>query len=134
MVFGNIFVKADSHPNRSMEFDALPGFADPPAGYGEVPFWWWSGGDLDLERLLWQIRELHAKGISGVQVNYSHTDAPGWGTDVGEPAIFSEAWWEIFSSVSEECGKLGMGIGLSTYTLDWPMGGENLFKQLFNSF
>ena len=131
MVFGNIFVKADSHPNRSMEFDALPGFANPPAGYGEVPFWWWSGGDLDLERLLWQIRELHAKGISGVQVNYSHTDAPGWGTDAGEPAIFSEAWWEIFSSVSEECGKLGMGIGLSTYTLDWPMGGKNLFKQLF---
>lgn len=120
-------------PSRADDLDVLPGFQNPPPGYGEVPFWWWSGEALDVDRLLWQLHELHAKGVSGVQVNYSHTDTPGWPTDVSEPAIFSDAWWGIYSQVSEECGKLGMGIGLSTYTLDWPWGGENLFGELFYS-
>ena len=97
----------------------------------QVPFWWWTGDDLDEDRLLWQVRELHKKGISGVQVNYSHTDSPGWPSDAKEPAIFSDDWWKFYARVSEECGKLGMGIGLSTYTLDWDNGGENLFKKLF---
>ena len=122
---------APGYPSRAPDLDALPGFQNPPAGYGQVPFWWWTGDDLDEERLLWQVRELHKKGISGVQVNYSHTDAPGWPSDPKHPDIFSEDWWKIYSRVSEECGKLGMGIGLSTYTLDWPRGGENLFKKLF---
>ena len=119
------------YPDRSPGLDALAGFKNPPPGYGQVPFWWWSGDVLDEDRLLWQVRELHKKGVSGVQVNYSHTDSPGWPSDLKGPAIFSDEWWEIYSSVSEACGKLGMGIGLSTYTLDWPNEGENLFKKLF---
>jgi hypothetical protein len=124
---------APGWPTREANLDALPGFQNPPAGYGEVPFWWWTGEDLNVDRLLWQLRELHKKGISGVQVNYSHLDTPGWSTDVQEPAIFSDDWWQVYSRVSEECAKLDMGIGLSTYTLDWPHGGQNLFLELFYS-
>lgn len=120
-------------PDRSEDLNALTGFQTPPPGYGGVPFWWWAGEDLDVERLLWQLRELHAKGISGVQVNYSHRDTPGWPTDDAEPKLFSEDWWRVYSRVSEECAKLGMGIGLSTYTLDWPNGADNLFYRLFYS-
>ncbi|MDG1358227.1 MAG: glycosyl hydrolase, partial [Akkermansiaceae bacterium] len=122
---------APGYPSRATDLDAFPGFQNPPPGYGEVPFWWWTGDDLNEDRLLWQVRELHDKGISGVQVNYSHTDSPGWPSDAKEPAIFSDDWWKLYARVSEECGKLGMGIGLSTYTLDWDDGGENLFKKLF---
>lgn len=39
----------------------------PPPGYGEVPFWWWSGEKLDKARLLWQIEELHRAGVSGMK-------------------------------------------------------------------
>ena len=35
--------------------------------------------------MIWQIRELHKKGISGVQVNYSHYDTKGWLTETDEP-------------------------------------------------
>lgn len=124
-------VDAPGYPSRAADLDALPGFRNPPAGYGQVPFWWWSGDALDPERLIWQLRELHAKGVSGVQVNYSHTDSPGWPSDLKGPEIFSEDWWEIYTKVADECGRLGMGIGLSTYTLDWPSGGDNLFRKLF---
>jgi len=121
------------YPSREPDLDVWPGFKDPPSGYGEVPFWWWTGEDLDAERLIWQLRELHRKGISGVQVNYSHYDTPGWPTEHDEPALFTDAWWAIYSRVSAVAAELEMGIGLSTYTLDWPRGATNLFHQLFYS-
>ena len=122
---------AIGYPDRSAGFDALPGFKNPPPGYGEVPFWWWTGEDLDVGRLIWQLRELHRMGISGVQVNYSHYDTPGWLSEMDEPALFTDAWWKVYARVSEECAKFDMGIGLSTYTLDWPRGAKNLFYDLF---
>ena len=122
---------AEGFPSRDASLDALPGFRNPPPGYGEVPFWWWTGDKLDADRMIGQVRELHKKGISGVQVNYSHLDTPGWLTDHDEPGIFTEQWWDVYGRISEECGKLGMGIGMSTYTLDWPRGAQNLFYQLF---
>lgn len=120
-------------PSRDPQLDVWPGFVKPPPGYGEVPFWWWTGGDLDPERMIGQIKELRKKGISGVQVNYSHYDTPGWLTEQGKPEIFSEDWWKVYSRIAEECGKLEMGIGMSTYTIDWPKGQPNLFQQLFYS-
>jgi len=122
---------AMGYPSRDVSLDALPGFQNPPSGYGEVPFWWWTGDDLNVDRMIWQVQELHNKGISGVQVNYSHFDTPGWMTDQDEPRLFTEAWWDVYSQISEACAKLNMGIGLSTYTIDWPRGAKNLFYELF---
>ncbi len=121
------------YPSRAADLDVLPRFRNPPPGYGEVPFWWWSGEDLDVDRMIAQVRELHGKGISGVQVNYSHYDTRGWMTDQKQPPIFSEAWWQVYGRISQVCGELDMGIGLSTYTLDWPRGAPNLFYHLFYS-
>ena len=124
-------VKAMGYPSRDVHLDALPGFVTPPSGYGEVPFWWWTGDKLNADRMIGQIKALHAKGISGVQVNYSHFDTPGWMTDQDEPRLFTEAWWDVYSQISEACAELNMGIGLSTYTIDWPRGAKNLFYDLF---
>jgi len=123
---------ASGYPSRDANLDALPGFQNPPPGYGEVPFWWWTGDPLDVERLTWQLDQLHRKGISGVQVNYAHEDSNGWPTYAAEPPIFSEPWWRIWGRIADECRQRGMGIGLSTYTLDWT-GADNLFRQLFYS-
>jgi hypothetical protein len=105
------------------------GFKSPPPGYGEVPFWWWTGEKLTKERLAWQIGELAKAGVSGAQVNYTHLRSHGWRTAPAEPPIFSDEWWEMFAFAAEECAKHGMGIGLSGYTIDWP-GRDNLFRQL----
>ena len=105
------------------------GFRAPPPGYGEVPFWWWTGERLDERRLVEQVEQLHAAGVSGVQVNYSHTRSGGMRTADVEPPIFSDEWWRIFNVVAEACARRGMGIGLSGYTIDWP-GPDNLFARL----
>ncbi len=120
-------------PSRAPDLDVLPGFKSPPPGYGEVPFWWWTGDALDAGRLVGQIEELHKKGVSGVQVNYSHHDTPGWQTDQDAPPLFTEAWWGVYQQVAQACADRNMGIGLSTYTLDWPRGATNLFYHLFYS-
>jgi hypothetical protein len=124
---------APGFPSREASLDVWPGFQKPPPGYGQVPFWWWTGEDLDAGRLIGQLKELHRKGISGVQVNYSHHDTPGWMTEHDEPALFTDAWWNIYSQVSAAAAEMDMGIGLSTYTLDWPRGATNLFHHLFYS-
>lgn len=124
---------APGFPSRNPNLDVLPGFKTPPAGYGEVPYWWWTGDNLDPDRMINQLKELHKKGISGVQVNYSHYDSPGWLTESQEPPIFSEDWWKVYSKVSEACAEMNMGIGMSTYTIDWPNGAHNLFYNLFYS-
>ncbi len=125
--------EAKGYPSRAPDFDVLPGFRAPPPGYGEVPFWWWSGDTLNADRMIEQLEKLHEKGISGVQVNYSHFDTPGWLTDESSPGIFTAAWWRIYTKISEACSRFDMGIGLSTYTLDWPRGAHNLFYRLFYS-
>jgi hypothetical protein len=128
---GSVCAGGPGFPSRDARLDVLPGFKNPPPGYGEVPFWWWTGDNLDADRMIGQIRELHKKGISGVQVNYSHFDSEGFLTEQGEPAIFSDAWWRVYAKISQACAKLDMGIGMSTYTQDWPDGAPNLFYRLF---
>ena len=80
------------YPDRSAAFDALPGFVNPPKGYGEVPFFWWQGDTLTHERLLWQLDQLKNKGISSLQINYSHQDSGGliygW-SNPSKPALFT---------------------------------------------
>ena len=105
-------------------------FKAPPPGYGEIPFWWWSGPDpLDRDRLLEQIEELHKAGIAGVQVNYAHYRNGVRPTQDSTPRLFSDEWWEIFGFVASECAKRKMGISLSNYTLDFPEG-KNLWTRL----
>ena len=105
-------------------------FRNPPAGYGEVPFWWWTGEELNAERLIWQLEQLHRAGISGVQVNYAHRDQRPWLTYPPEPEIFSDSWWDIYDTVAAACAERGMGIGVSGYTIDWQKTPGNLFSRI----
>jgi hypothetical protein len=40
-------------PDRSPKLDVLPGFKSPPAGYGDVAFYWRIGDTLTKERMFW---------------------------------------------------------------------------------
>ena len=113
-------------------------FETPPPGYGEVPFWWWTGEKLDPDRLKAQVLELSRKGIPGVQVNYAHQDVrnavqPNWLTYPNDPEVFTDEWFDVFEDVASYCNELNMGIGLSGYTLDWQHSPGNLFDRLLYS-
>ncbi len=113
------------YPDRSHSLDVLPGFINPPNGYGEVPFYWWQGDTLTRERMEWQLNQLQDKGISSLQINYSHLDTGGitYGlSNPSKPALFSEAWWELFKWFAAEAQKRGMTVSLSDYTLGIGQG------------
>jgi hypothetical protein len=107
-------------PDRSANMDVLPGFKNPPKGYGEVSFYWWIGDTLTHDRILWQLDQLKDKGITGLQVNYCHTDKGGASfglTYPSQPALFSPKWWELFQWFLKEAKKRDMSVSLSDYTL-----------------
>jgi hypothetical protein len=113
-------------PNRAADLDALPGFRQPPPGYGEVAFYWWLGDPLTKERLAWQIEQLDkVKGVMGLQINYAHTDHGGrsYGlTFPSEPPLFSEPWWKLVAWFVQEAKQHKMAVSLSDYTLGFGQG------------
>ena len=112
-------------PNRSTSLDILPGFINPPKGYGDVPFYWWIGDTLTREHLTWELDRLKDKGISSLQINYCHTDKGGisYGLSMpSKPALFSDAWWKLLKWFMPEAQKRGMSVSLSDYTLGLGQG------------
>jgi hypothetical protein len=111
--------------DRDSSFDVLPGFINPPKGYGEVPFYWWQGDTLTRERIQWQLDQMADKGISSLQINYSHRDYGGltYGlSNPSKPPLFSEAWWDLFKWFSAEAQKRDMTVSLSDYTIGVGQG------------
>ncbi len=97
-------------------------FINPPSCYGPIPFYWWHGEPLTIDRIRWQLDRLQEQGVAGVNINYQHdTDMK---TYPGEPALFSEQWWELWQQVVVECHQRGMTIGFDDYTLAWPDKGK----------
>jgi hypothetical protein len=116
---------AIGYPSRSPELDALPGFINPPQGYGDVAFYWWVGDPLTRERLLWQLDQLKDKGITSLQINYCHTDQGGvsYGLSMpSDPPLFTDAWWDLTGWFAGEAQKRGMSVSLSDYTLGVGQG------------
>ena len=65
------------------------------------------------------------KGISSLQINYSHRDSGGltYGlSNPSKPPLFSEAWWDLFKWFSEEASKRDMTVSLSDYTIGVGQG------------
>lgn len=122
-------------PSRAPDLDVKPGFVSPPPGYGEVAFYWWVGDPLTRQRLTWQLDRLAGHHISGLQLNYAHSDQGGlsWGLSYpSEPPLFSEAWWELFGWFMAEAKKRGMSVSLSDYTLG--VGQGSTFDNAVNAY
>ena len=112
-------------PDRSPKLDVLPGFKTPPVGYGDVAFFWWQGDTLTRERLTWELDQLKDKGVTSLQINYSHLDEGGisYGlSNPSKPALFTHEWWNLLRWFAVESQKRGMTISLSDYTLGIGQG------------
>ena len=64
-----------------------------------------------------------------MQVNYAHYRTGVRPSQDSTPRLFTDEWWDCFSFAAQECGRRGMGISLSNYTLDLPEG-DNLWRKL----
>ena len=116
---------SSGHPDRTAKADLKKGFATPPKGYGEVPFYWWMGDTLTKEHLTYHLDQMAAKKVTSLQVNYAHSDKGGvsYGlTFPSKPDLFTEEWWDLFGWFMEEAKKRNMTVSLSDYTLGVGQG------------
>lgn len=123
------------YPSREGKIDLRSNFVNPPKGYGNVPFYWWNGDTLKIERLLDQLELLSDAPIDGFSVSYIHThpsvdvalNAQGYGSfgraDAGIPAFYSAEWWDLWNRFSGECAKRNMGLGVDDYVVGWAKNG-----------
>lgn len=123
-------------PSRTGSIDIRKGFANPPKGYGNVPFYWWTGDSLNLDRLTEQLNILADASTDGLNISYNHTHSEvdtvlnaaghGWCGRVqgGAPRVFSDEWWNIWNKFSARCAQKGVGLGMDDYVVAWRNNGE----------
>ena len=80
-------------------------FRQPPLDYSDFVTWFWETGDLDKERITWQLEELKKKGVGGTWYYPRYLDGERYGT---QPTYFSEEWWEFFRHSVAEHKRLGL--------------------------
>ncbi|MCQ2184369.1 MAG: hypothetical protein MJY62_03045 [Bacteroidales bacterium] len=123
-------------PGHDNVSDLKEAFANPPRGYGNVPFYWWTGDSLDIGRLKEQLEILSEASTDGLCVSYNHThdkvdtelNAAGHGpcgrVSAGEPRVMSQEWWGVWNEFSALCAEKGVGLGMDDYVIAWPGNGE----------
>jgi hypothetical protein len=75
------------------------GFVEPDPEFSPAPIWWWSGAPVTLPRLCEQLDALVEQGVyNAVILNLAPT-GPTYGALADEPALFSEAWWELWAGL-----------------------------------
>lgn len=117
----------DNHKSHNSKSDRglSADFQSPPAGYGNVPFFWWLGDPLTKERLSWILEQMVGMKISCYQINYAHSDKKGktFGLSFpSEPKLFSQSWWELVEWFMGRAKEQGASISLSDYTLGAGQG------------
>jgi len=93
-------------------------FGSPPNDYRPIPFWWWTGERLELSRLEWELDRLCEQGVSSAIISYNHQ--PDGQPDVGDPPVFSDAWWDLLRGLLDACEARGMTLGFQDYCLLSP--------------
>ncbi len=96
----------------------LERFKSPPGEYAPISFYFWNGEALTRERLSWQLEQVRAQGIMGTIVSYIHQ--PDDRLDPGDPPVFSEDWWALFTWFIAESKRLGMRVGVQDYGIINP--------------
>ena len=88
----------------------LQSFQKPDPRFSPVPIWWWSGEQLQIERLRWQMDQLRSMGIHNVVILNLAPSGPLFGSDADDPAFLTEPWWTIFAQVCDHALEIGMFI------------------------
>ena len=80
-------------PITLFKYALIGNFISPPDKFGEVAFYWWIGDKLTKKRLLYQLDKLKNSHVTGLQINYCHTDKGGYSYGLpyqSDPPLFSE--------------------------------------------
>lgn len=93
-------------------------FRSPPADCRPHTRWWWMGNALRKEDIRWQLRQMHAQGIGGVE---QITMQPVY--TKGNPEYLSPEYFDLITYAVAEAKSLGMEVSLNFGGPGWVIGG-----------
>ena len=94
-------------------------FANPPADCRPQTRWWWLGNVLTPEEISWQLREMHAQGIRGVeQLSFE----PEY--EKGNIAYSSDEFFARLKHTITEAHTLDMTVSVNFGGPGWIWGGD----------
>jgi len=109
-----------SPPVPAEDISALEtGFAQPPAACRPHTRWWWMGNALTREDIAWQLEQMHAQGIGGVE---QITMPPVY--EKGNHPYLSPEYFDLLKYAVEKAADLGMEFSLNFGGPGWIWGGE----------
>ena len=92
-------------------------FHNPPEEYWPRTRWWWPGNAVTKEEIAWELREMHEKGIGGVEI------CSVWKMyEKGNIPYLSEKWLEVVKYTIQKAKELNMSVSL-TFGPGWTFGG-----------
>jgi len=92
-------------------------FRNPPEEYWPRTRWWWPGNAATKEEIAWELREMHEKGIGGVEI------CSVWKMyEKGNIPYLSEEWLEMIKYTIQKAKELKMSVSL-TFGPGWTFGG-----------
>jgi alpha-L-rhamnosidase len=90
-------------------------FLSPRSKSRPTPIYWWSGSDLNIERMIWHLDMLAEKDVGGTIICYAHR--PDGSVDHASPEPFSEDWWQLLREFTEASAERGLSVGLCDYQI-----------------
>ena len=117
------FVIAHASPAASREPTAAL-FRDPPMEARPGAFWDWMNGDVDLDRMTYELEEMKAKGMSGAEiwdigVIRTHPEEK---VPAGPPFLGPESLKAVNHAI-EQADRLGLHLGMVASS-SWNAGGS----------
>jgi hypothetical protein len=101
----------------------------PPKSTRAWTRWWWPGGDVDSQTLTNQLKELHAAGFGGAEVQPFISGMQGIADDIARMAkvyqFDTPAYYETLGATLMAAKSLGMQLDLTHFS-GWPPGGPEI--------
>jgi len=93
------------------------GFGNPPEMYRPRTRWWWPGNAVTKEEISWELRQMHEKGMGGVEI------CSVWKMyEKGNIPYLSEEWLDMVRYAIQTARELRMSVAL-TFGPGWTFGG-----------
>ncbi len=94
-------------------------FADPPVSCRPHTRWWWMGNALSKDDITWQLEQMRAHGIGGVeQISMQEV------YEKGNHPYLSPEYLELLRHAVDEAERLGMEFSLNFGGPGWIFGGD----------
>ena len=110
---------------RTSGSDVFESFKSPDNRYQPFVRWWWSGGRIEKNELIRELRLLKSVGIGGVEINPIKLPPEADNMGIKPLDWLSDEWLEMLQITFDEAKRLDMVCDLIVGS-GWPFGGEFL--------